>query len=254
MFAHERFRRISKLLSQKRRLSVQELQKILKTSPATLRRDLSEMEKAELVFRVHGGIVHPKFLHGEPSFIQRKETSAKGKQEIAIRAITLVPEQSTLFLDSGTTCFEIGRRLITRPDLTIMTNSVSLLQISDSVGAKIIALGGEVRSVSLALVGSLTLSWLEHLRADLAFIGASGLSENEGASTTELGECAVKQAFCKRASLKILVADGQKWNKPAPVHFANWKDFQYWVTTDEISSIASQQVQALGPKVIRCKP
>lgn len=252
MFAHERFQKISELLAKEQRLSVRDLQRILKTSSATLRRDLSEMEKAELVFRVHGGVVHPKVFQGEPSFSQKKESFIEKKRVIASRAVDLIVKPCTVFIDSGTTCYEIARRLLMRSDLQIITNSISILQMGSSSGAKLISLGGEVRSVSQALVGSLCLSWLEHLRADWAFIGASGLSE-EGASTTEMGEAAIKQAFCNRAAKSILVADGKKWDNSAPVLFAEWSNFDCWITTDDVPASSRRKVQSKGPEVICCK-
>jgi DeoR family transcriptional regulator, fructose operon transcriptional repressor len=252
MFAQERFQKISDLLAKEKRLTVRDLQRILKTSSATLRRDLSEMEKAELVFRVHGGVVHPKLFQGEPSFSQKKEAFIEKKRAIASRAADLITKPCTIFIDSGTTCHEVARRLLPRSDLQIITNSISILQMGSSSGAKLVGIGGEVRPVSQALVGSLSLSWVEHLRADWAFIGASGLSE-EGASTTEMGEASIKQAFCNRATKKVLVADGKKWDKSVPVLFAKWSRFDYWVTTEDVPVLSRRKVQSKGPEVICCK-
>ena len=72
MFAHERHRSISNLLARKQRVTVADLQKALKISPATLRRDLAEMEKEGQLLRVHGGVLHPNAMRNEPSFRHKK--------------------------------------------------------------------------------------------------------------------------------------------------------------------------------------
>lgn len=91
-----------------------------------------------------------------------------------------------------------------------------------------------MRKVSLALTGSLAQSWLSHLRFDAAVIGASGLDLATGAYTTELHEGAIKTEALRRAGLRMLVADAEKWDKPTAVHFAPWSAFSALVTNAEL--------------------
>jgi len=231
MFAHERHQAIQQLLSKKRRLTVAALQRELKISSATLRRDLTELENENLVVRVHGGVVHPSALRSEPTFTQKGARSMAAKRAIARATADLIPDGATLFIDAGTTCLEVARLLLTRRDLKLITNSVPLLSLASTEhAATVIGLGGELRAVSGALTGSLALSWLESVHADIAIVAASGLSLEEGASTTELAEAAMKQQFLSRSTQRILVADSTKWNAPSTAKFAEWSGFNTWVT------------------------
>ncbi len=231
MFAHERHQAIQQLLSKKRRLSVAALQRELKVSSATLRRDLTELENDNLVVRVHGGVVHPSALRSEPTFTQKGARSMAAKRAIARATAELIPDGATLFIDAGTTCLEVARLLLTRRDLTLITNSVPLLGLATTEhAATVIGLGGELRAVSGALTGSLALSWLASVHADIAIVAASGLSLEDGASTTELAESAMKQQFLARSTKRILVADSSKWNVPSTAKFADWNSFDTWVT------------------------
>jgi DeoR family transcriptional regulator, fructose operon transcriptional repressor len=254
MFAHERFRAILDLLARKQRLTVQELRQAVHVSSATLRRDLAQLEAEGKVVRVHGGLVHPQALHGESTFDERSREVIEVKRAMAAAASKLVEPRSSVLIDAGTTCYEVGKALMTRRDLTIITNSIPLAELGQHAAAKVVCLGGEIRGTTGALTGALSLSWLEHLRADWAFVGASGLSERDGASTTELSEAAIKQAMLSRARRKVLMADGTKWDRAATVRFAGWQEFDYWITSSTTKLAAVKAVKKRGPRVIRVAP
>jgi DeoR/GlpR family transcriptional regulator of sugar metabolism len=241
MFTKERQQKLVKLLERRRRLSNGQLGRALGVSPATLRRDLAELEDARLLVRFHGGAAHPAYLRGEPSFDEKARTFTAEKRAIGERAVAFAPPGATVFLDAGTTCLEVGRALLPRRDLTLVANSIAFAQIAREAAARVICLGGEVRGVSGALVGSLALSWLSHLRADVAFIGASGI-DAEGASTTELSEAEVKQGLLARARRGVLCADASKWSAPSTVRFAAWSDLDAWITSADLPLAARTAV------------
>jgi DeoR/GlpR family transcriptional regulator of sugar metabolism len=95
-----------------------------------------------------------------------------------------------------------------RPRLRIFTNSVPLLALAGDARATLVAIGGEVRGLSLALTGAFALQWLENLRFDVAVIGASGIDAESGASTTETAEAGIKTQALRHATRRILVALG----------------------------------------------
>ena len=82
---------------------------------------------------------------------------------------------------------------------------------------------------SKSLTGAQGLQWLDHLRVDIAFIGASGLHEKEGASTTSLEEAAIKQTAMARAQRSVLLCDLRKLEKPSTICFAPWSGFDQWI-------------------------
>ncbi len=252
MFTAERQRALVDLLERKRRLTHGEMEKALRISPATLRRDLADLEAEHKVLRFHGGAAHPAYLTGEPSLEEKSQSSRAEKQAIATAAAALVEPRSTIFLDAGTTCLEIGRALIGRQDLTIIANSIAFAQLAREGAARVICLGGEVRGVTAALVGPLALAWVSQLNARLAFIGSSGLAA-DGPSTTELSEAAIKQEMISRAGAAVLVADATKWNAPSVVRIATWSAFSHFITDSRLSSGAADEVSKHGPRVIRTK-
>jgi DeoR family fructose operon transcriptional repressor len=230
MFAHERQSKITALLEQRRQAGVVSLQRELGVSAATLRRDLAHLQRVGKLVRTHGGVMHAAFHAGEPAFERKARAATQAKSHLAKLALGLVPAGATVFIDAGTTTLELGRLLLERDDLTLFTNSLPLLNVRRSGRAALISVGGEMREISRALVGSLAMDWLRQLRFDLVFLGASALDVTAGASTTELLEASIKREVIARARRAILLADHSKWRQRAPIRFAAWNAFADFVT------------------------
>jgi len=247
MIGHDRQSHILDFLQKHPSSSILQLQESLGVSRSTIRRDLVELEEQGEIVRVHGGVVHRDMLRGEPTYDKRGREAIAAKRLIAQTVSALVPENSVVFLDAGTTCVEVARHLAPRRDLRIFTHSIRLLMEIGDAAASLTCIGGEFRAVSQALVGGLSLSWLSHLHCDLAILGASGLSA-QGLSTTELSEATMKQQILARSSRTIVVADQRKWARSAAVTFAPWSEIQALVTNEpppaELQAVlTSQQVE-----------
>lgn len=230
MFAPERSNFIKTVVSKHRRMTFAELQEYVKVSPATLRRDLAQLESTGDIIRVHGGVLDPSYIRTEVSFDERSVLNNDAKKVIAAAAALLVPSGATVLIDAGTTCLEAGKALLGRKDVRIITHSVALVSAAAQGEASVLCLGGELRKVSGALIGGSALNCCNLMHADIAFIGASGLDPVEGCSTTELFEAEVKKCMLSRADRKIILADYSKWKKPSAIHFASWDSCTDWVT------------------------
>jgi DeoR/GlpR family transcriptional regulator of sugar metabolism len=230
----DRQKRILDLVRKDEALSVHALVEELGASPATVRRDLTQLEQEGRIVRTHGGVLHPSRLAAEPSFSVRQQQAPEEKRRIGRAVAAAVPSGATVFIDAGTTCLEAGLALLERAENTLYTNSLPLLYSGASQPGTVIAVGGEVRAISRALVGALALRWLGELRFDVAILGATGLDPEEGAFTTELSEAAVKTAAIARATTTILAADSAKLGQSGTVRFAGWADFAHWHTDDAL--------------------
>ncbi len=252
MLAHERQEAIMEALQRRPSLAIQDLFSHIKASPATVRRDLAFLEKKGMLVRTHGGVVHPDHLSGEPTYDQRLREAPSGKKAIAEKAAGMVPQGATVFVDSGTTCLEVGRILLGREDLALFTNSSPLINIPFRRSARLVSIGGELREISRAMVGGLALEWLAKLRFDIAFIGASGLA-TEGISTTELSEAEIKRQVMARAKKSILLADGSKWENPSAFLFSAWNSFDIWITDSAPAKRGLQKLDKIATRVILAK-
>lgn len=246
MFAEERHKKLLSFLELKGELTVPEIEAELKASPATIRRDLTLLERLGKIIRTHGGAMHPSASEGEITYQQRALVNMNAKEQIAQIAASYVKPGSTVYLDAGTTCQALAKLLRDQKGLTIFTNSVPLLSLARNSGAKICVPGGELRVPSLSLIGSIALKWLENIRFDIAFIAASGLHLTEGASVPSFEEAAMKQAAMQRAASSILLADFSKWNVPVTVLFSKWDNFDRWITNKKIPTQQSKLLKKWG--------
>src|SRR5690349_413277 len=125
----ERQKQILSLLSQQRRLSVAEIVSEFSISEATARRDLETLASQGKAQRVHGGVIALEQAPPELPILQRESEQADEKIRIGLAAAGLVADHETVFLGSGTTVLEIARNLRDHRDLTVVTNSLPVLNM-----------------------------------------------------------------------------------------------------------------------------
>jgi DeoR family fructose operon transcriptional repressor len=197
---------------------VEDLCERIHASPATVRRDLTDLENRGLIRRVHGGAVSVESQLDEPLFDDKTSISVKEKRSIAEAAAALINDGDTIFLDGGSTLLELTRLLKSRQDLTVVTNSLRAAVELSGLGPNLIMTGGHLRRRSQTMVGGLSQTVLNELYVDKAFMGTIGITVEEGLTTTNGDEAFTKKLAMSRAKEVILLADSSKIGKVA---FAN---------------------------------
>lgn len=242
----ERLRGILRLLLSQGPLTVSEIVNRFRVSYATARRDAVVLAAAGRAVRRHGWLLPAATLHGEQHFRARAAHHPGAKIHLAHAAAKLLPHQGTVFVDGGTTCLAVGQLLLQRPGLTLVTPSIPLLAQAGQGPAAIIALGGEVRQRSLALTGSFGQPWMAGPHFDAAVVGAAGLDPVEGAFTAEFSEAMNKTEALRRSTLRLLVADTEKWRRRSAFCFAPWRAFSVLVTNQDVRDEVRARLAAAG--------
>ncbi|OII26259.1 DeoR/GlpR family DNA-binding transcription regulator [Frigoribacterium sp. MCBA15_019] len=240
MYATERHESIAEALRSAGRVSVSDLALRLDVTAETVRRDLDALEQAGLLQRVHGGaVVAGRSSVSELSLSERETRHSPEKTSVAQAAAHLVPPTFTgsIALDAGTTtaavAAELARWTPATPGtvLTVITNAVpiaALLQHSPHVDLHL--LGGRVRGLTSAAVGTSTVEQIQALRPDIVFVGANGLSAGFGLSTPDEFEGAVKSAYVRAGRRVVAVVDQTKHGEEALVRFARLAEIDTVVT------------------------
>ncbi len=240
MYATERHESIAEALRSAGRVSVSDLALRLDVTAETVRRDLDALEQAGLLQRVHGGAVAAgRSSVSELSLSERETRHSPEKTSVAQAAAHLVPPTFTgsIALDAGTTtaavAAELARWAPATPGtvLIVITNAVpiaALLQHSPHVDLHL--LGGRVRGLTSAAVGTTTVEQIQALRPDIVFVGANGLSAGFGLSTPDEFEGAVKSAYVRAGRRVVAVVDQTKHGEEALVRFARLAEIDTVVT------------------------
>ncbi len=210
-------------------------------SPATIRRDINQLVVAGTLRRVRGGVFWPENLPIETPHECRLGDARDQKLAIAREAVRMVPPNASVFIDSGTTCAAVAEALCLVPGLTLYTSSLALAEFVQRSACRIVFLGGECRSVSLALVGAVTEEQVGRLRPDVAFVGATGVHPKDGLFTTDINEAGVKARAVANAIRVLLVADSSKAEQTSSVLFSEWKHVETWITDEGLSRSESKK-------------
>lgn len=217
--AEPRRGRLLSLLKEFRILRVDELVQKLGVSAATVRRDLAVLEEYGELRRIHGGATVVDAYEEEPLFDDKTSFAATEKRGIAQAALKLIHPKGVIYLDGGSTVLELARLLVSFQNLTVVTNSLRIVEIFKNSGPKMIITGGECRQLSQTFVGPLTRGVLEQMNFDLAFMGTIGASVEKGLTTTDPAEAFTKEHVIKSATKTILLADSTKFTKTSFVKF-----------------------------------
>ncbi len=192
---------------------VRELADMLDVSEMTVRRDLDVLAQRGALEKIHGGAARLESRSSlEPEFATKAAMKRNEKANIASAAARLVRPGDAIALTGGSTTWMLGQHLRSIPDLTIVTNSLSL---ADSLHGKTdsavsVVLTGGSRTRSDALVGPVAVNTLRSIYVDIVFMGVHGLAE-AGFTTPNMAEAETNRAFIESAERFVVLADHTKW-------------------------------------------
>lgn len=222
MFAEERQQQIVERLRAQGKVTVEELAAAFGVSAPTVRADLAALERRNLLRRAHGGALPRETSLYEPPFSERESAMAQEKRRIGRAAAARVQPGETVLIDAGTTAFEAARALIEsgKRGLTVVTNNLpAALLLMDAPGIEVIVAGGTLSPRRQALLGPLTVSFLESLQADRLILGVNGV-DAAGLTSIDFDAAAVKRAMIAHARETTVVADRTKIGQRAFAVFA----------------------------------
>mgnify|MGYP001580208131 CR=1 FL=1 len=255
MYATERQDLIEKRLNEDGRVSVLELAQSFDVTTETIRRDLAHLEGIGTLRRVHGGAVpRERASTTEPSLTDRLQRHGAAKSAIAVRALSALDSSvGSVYFDAGTTTGAVAARLASRSTgspVEVVTHALTLAQVLAGVpGVSLSVIGGRIRGLTAAAVGSDTVRAIESLRPDVAFLGANGLSAGFGVSTPDPDEAAVKSAIVRAARRVVLVTDAEKLGRELLVSFAPLNAIDVLVTDAAPQPVLADALAEAGVEV-----
>lgn len=252
LYAPERHAAILAIAKVHGRVEVTSLAEELGVTTETVRRDLTALERLGTLQRVHGGALLVNRDEGESSLTERLGRWAEEKHRIAIRALEELPANGTILLDSGTTTMALAALLMAEKPLTVVTNSVSIANVLRSrAGLELYSLGGRVRSVTGAAVGSWVEAGLADLSVDVAFMGTNGCTPERGLTTPDQEEAAAKRAMVKAARRVVVLTDSSKIGRDTLHRFAPLDDVAMLITDTGLDVDVADSFDAAGIDVVR---
>jgi len=249
--SEERQYNIINLLNRQGRLSVGEIVEQFKVSQATARRDLETLVERGKLQRVHGGAIPLRQAPPELPILQRASANAEEKGRIGNTTAALVQDGDTILLGSGTTVAEVALALRQRKGLTVITNSLPVLNtLSGLPDISVIALGGVFRDSELSFIGHITEQALSEVRADRVIIGVHALNLEQGLTNDYIPETMTDRAILHAGREVIVVADHSKVNTVSTALLAPITSIHTLVTDSKTPSEFREALTAIGVRVI----
>jgi DeoR family transcriptional regulator, fructose operon transcriptional repressor len=253
MYAEERQQAIARLVSERGRVSVNQLAREYDVTTETVRRDLSTLERLGLVRRVHGGVVPPASLSFmEAGLRERDQVNTEVKERIARAALDqLPPSGGAIVIDAGSTTHRLASLLPPELELTVFTHAVPIAaRLAGQRQIDLRMLPGRVRRTTQAAVGADTVGALAELRVDVAFLGTNGVTAGHGLTTPDPDEAAVKRALVRSGRSVVALADASKFGIENAVRFAEPAEIDVLVTDRGASPSDRRALAKAGIEVV----
>lgn len=234
MYKSERQSAILKILRQKQYATVEQLSKDLFTSISSIRRDLIEMERENLVIRSYGSVELVKSNSRTEPYSQRAQHRIEEKRCIAKKAATLVKDRDIVFLDQSSTALFLAEELVQEKKITIVTNNLDILgNIYSQNNITIYSSSGLVSNGRHCLIGDDAEATFNRIHADFAFFSAKALSSDGVLYDSNLPEVLIRDAMIKNAQKKVLLCDTEKFDTFAGYRQCSLAEVDYLVTEEE---------------------
>jgi len=197
------------------RLIATDLALELGCSEDTIRRDLRELAAQHLLTRVHGGALPASPTDRPMPFRRILQTEAKDR--LGARAAPLIKPGMVVILDGGTTHLALIRHLPADLSATVVTHSPGIAAaLEPFADLDIQLIGGRIYRHSMVATGAVTHDAYARLRADLCFLGVTGLHPDIGLTTGDAEEAAIKRRMIDSAGETVVLATPDKIGTASP--------------------------------------
>ncbi len=242
---------IINMLKEHEYLPVSALSKFLSTSEITIRRDLNFLQSEGILTRFHGGAkLSDRFQNGDSYFSDSNVNNAV-KTNIAKQCDKLIKDGEAVFIGSGSTTYEI-LRLLSKRNITIITNHALINTIPSPCIATIIGTGGIYNQISRSYHGEIALHTVNEITADLCIIGVNCIDIGKCLTMHSYSEAYINKAFLKQTRGKrIMVADHSKFvNSCSSYVSCDFSEIDIFITDDLSPKIALEMIRAKEVEIV----
>ena len=253
MSADERQKRIEEYLQKAEFASLEELSAHVVASISTVRRDLTALETSGNVKRTHGGarIISPP--SDEFAFSARDTHQLDEKELIGAAAAALIQPNQSVIIDAGTTAYHVARHLVDKAQM-IVTNSLPVANLFSSASrVEVVVSGGIIYPRLGVLVGPLAVETFSKIHADVAIMGAGGITL-EGVTNSHALLIDIQHQMIRGAQKIILCLDHSKFGRKSMIQLCGLDAVDTIVTDSQAPAELVGELRAKGIEVVVANP
>jgi len=246
----ERHKAISDYLAENEFAEVETLSAFVNASPATVRRDLKELEKIGVVVRTRGGAARAHYGVGhEPSYSARAHQQRAEKRAIAQQACDLIHEGQVIALDVGSTNYEVAKQLRGYHNITVFTASLPIAQLLAASDVSVFIVGGRVRPKELSVIGPTVTQVIAQYHFDLFFMGAAGVTPQAGFTDFSIDDVEVKKTLIQQSHQVIALMDHTKIGQVSFAQICPLLKVKRLITDAQADPAGINEIRQLGLEV-----
>jgi len=238
-------------LREEGKTTIPQLIEEMKVSGVTIRKDLKLLEEKKLLFRTRGGcsLSNPYAVErpiNEKEFIRSDE-----KKRIARTALSLIGQNDSIIIGSGTTVFELARVLYPEKKLTVITPALKVaLELCNRPNIDILQLGGIIHQSSSSSAGFFAERILDELSCGVLFLGVDGIDLEHGITITNIIEASLNQKMIQMAHTVVVLADSSKFDRRGIARIGSLDQVDYIVTDKGAPAGMIPKIEKMGVRVI----
>lgn len=251
MNSAERRNAILEIIKDQKQVKIIELSSMLNVSRETIRNDLYEIEQTEgLIKKVYGGAVLDETTK-ESAYDKRKETNKDAKKQIAKIAADLIEDGDTIYLDYGTTVLNLAEMLTDKKDLTVVTNTLPIINIlAECENINLFVPGGVIRRNELSFAGASATRAINDIYVDIGFFGCSGINSKSEITNIFEGEVDFSRKILQQSTNAIILADHTKFGITSYKQVAKFTEVDV-IITDKVIDTELRNVMASENKSLK---
>jgi len=252
MLIAEREKYVLQYLEEQSSVTVKQLSDDMNVSEVTVRKLLEQMEREGQLKRSWGGAVRIGNASQEFSYAVKSSRHLAEKRAIARAAYDLIKEDETIYIDTGTTSFELVKLIVGgNKRLSVCTNAFNILgELQKRSDIQAVMIGGELRPAIYSCVGMMTVKMLGMIIVDRAFITGDHYSIEHGFSVSHLQDAEVKIAVQKSGKRNYIVMDSSKFGDDSMAMIAEMGAPVTLITDWKLPKEAAVEIEKRGTQVI----
>jgi DeoR family transcriptional regulator of aga operon len=246
----ERHQFILSKLQKEGYVNVPDLCAALKVSSVTIRKDLKLLEGKDFLFRTHGGATLNNPYTSDRPVNEKEKLQSAEKIRIATYAATLIEENDSVIIGSGTTVLALSRHIQPKSSLTVVTSALPVaLELIRHANTEVLQLGGMLRKSSSSVMGPYAESIMVDFFCSKVFLGVDGIDLEFGLTTTSAQEAHLNKQMIAASQKLIIVADSTKFGKRGFGRICGLEEVDHIITDEKISEHMVKTCESMGIKV-----
>ena len=234
MLPSERQKKMFDLLNEKKVVTIPEFIHTFNISVETVRRDLNTLAEEEKIQKVYGGAKVRESTFSEPTMENRLIDRLAQKAAIGEKCCEFIDDGDCVFIDSGSTTYQIAKHLLGKRNLTIITNSIPVINELMYSDFEVIVIGGKVRHTERSIVSFDYLFNFSDLNILKSFIGVGGITIENGISDFNMQEAVTRKTIIERSNAVYVAADSSKFAKDVTISIAKLDQIHCIITDSDL--------------------